>query len=307
MRLNFRRSITILAVALVFAAFFAQAAFAQNGLTQIADNVYCYADVKPMVPQNSFAANAGVIIGRDGIVVIDTLTSAKEGQRLINDIRAISDKPIKYVVTTHFHPDHVLGSSEFAKLGATIIAHVNDKGSLEKAGPTMVNFVRRSWGLTEEELEGTEVAYPTLAFSDRMEIDLGDQKIELIYPGPSHTDGSLLVYLPDKKILFTGDILFTGYHPYIGDGNIPSWLKVLDGIRGMDVSQIIPGHGPISDKKDVAAMREYLEIFDKKAKELCRSSDDLEYIISELKMALPRRDGEAMIKENVMIKYLKKK
>ncbi|CQR70676.1 Carbapenem-hydrolyzing beta-lactamase BlaB-1 precursor [Sporomusa ovata DSM 2662] len=300
-----RRS--IVAIVLIGVSLLTQIAFAQNGLTKIADNVYCYVDTKPMVPQNSFAANTGVIIGQDGIVVIDTLMSAKEAQRLINDIRALSDKPIKYVVTTHYHADHVLGSSELVKLGATIISQDIDKNNLKKAGPTMLQYVQNSCGLTEKDLEGTTIAYPTLTFNEQMEIDLGDQTIKLIYPGPSHTNGSILVYLPGKKILFTGDILFTGYHPYIADGNIPSWLTVLDYIQKMDVDQIIPGHGPISGKKDIADMKEYLGIFDKNAKKLCAKSTDIEYIFSELKKVLPQRDSEMMIKENLRVKYLNNK
>ncbi|GEM_PF-3379669 len=127
------------------------------------------------------------------------------------------------------------------------------------------------------------IAYPALAFTDRMEIDLGDQKVELIYIRPSHTDGSILVYLPEKKVLFAGDILFTNYHPFLGEGNIEEWVKVLDYIMTMDVEKIILGHGPISTKKDIEEMKDYLIAFDKKARELAAKSDNAEHIASEIK------------------------
>jgi cyclase len=131
--------------------------------------------------------------------------------------------------------------------------------------------------------------------------------VYLLYKGPSHTEGSLLVYLPDKKLLFTGDILFTNYHPYMADGDIKGWTAVLDDIMKMDAVTIIPGHGPVSTKKDIADMKEYLIAFNKKATELCAKSADIDYIFSELKKSLPyRAEGEGLIKANIQGKYLKK-
>jgi glyoxylase-like metal-dependent hydrolase (beta-lactamase superfamily II) len=292
----------------VFISFllFSQIAIAAEKLTKIADGVYSYVDTKNSTPQNSFGANAGIIIGKDGIVVIDTLVSSKEAKRFIKDIRAISKKPIKYVVNTHYHLDHTFGNADFKGLGTVIISHINDSNNLKAHGETALKNAK-NYGLSEEDMKGTRIAYPALAFTDRMEIDLGDQKIELIYIKPSHTDGSILVYLPDKKILFAGDILFTGYHPFIGDGNIDEWIKTLDYIMTMDVEIIIPGHGSLSNKKDIEDMKNYLIAFDKKAKELATKSNDAEHIASEIKKFLPPRpEGAGLILWNIQMKYLKK-
>lgn len=284
---------------------FGHEAFAK-GLTKIADNVYSYVDIKGATPQNSFGANAGIVIGKDGIVVIDTLTSAKEAQRFINDIRAISDKPVKYVINTHYHLDHTFGNSEFVKLGGIIIAQTSDNENLQKSGEATLKNIS-AYGLTEKDMEGTKISYPQISFSNKLEIDLGDQRVELIYPGPSHTAGSILIYLPDKKILFAGDVLFTNYHPFIVEGDIKSWGKVLDYILKMDVATIIPGHGPVSNKKDIYDMKNYLIVFDKNAKKLSAKSKDVEYIFSEIKKALPHRaELESLIKTNIQMKYLKK-
>lgn len=292
----------------VFISFltFGQNAFAEGGLTKIADNVYAYVDIKGSSPQNSFGANAGIIIGKDGIVVIDTLVSAKEAKRFIEDIRKVSDKPIKYVVNTHYHLDHTFGNAEFEKLGAIIISHVNDDQNLRKNGETALKNAK-GYGLSESDMEGTVIAFPVLTFNDRMGLDMGDQKIELIYTGSSHTNGSIIVYLPDKKILFAGDILFTNYHPFMAEGDIKSWSKVLDYIGKMDIAAIIPGHGPISTKKDITDMKSYLIAFDKNAKKLSAKSKDIEYVFSEIKKILPKRaEGEWLIKANLQMKYLKK-
>jgi glyoxylase-like metal-dependent hydrolase (beta-lactamase superfamily II) len=304
-----KRGLSLFSAALLLLLFsFASAdrAAAQDGLTRIADNVYSYVGTKKASPANSFGANAGIIIGRDGIVVVDTLISAKEAARFIKDIRAVSDKPIRYVINTHSHLDHTFGNSEFAKLGAVIVSHVNGKRNMQINGEANLKKAG-AYGLTEKDMEGTRITYPTLTFSEKMQIDLGDQVVELIYAGPSHTDDSISVYLADKKILFAGDILFTDYHPNIADGDLAGWTKTLDSIMTLDVAKIIPGHGPVSGKKDVGDMKDYLISFDKKARELAAVSNDVEYISAEIKKALPPREElDFLVPMNIQRKYLKK-
>ncbi len=281
-----------------------QSIYAQEGLKKIADNVYSYSDVKGGSPQNSFGANAGIIIGKDGIVVIDTLTSSKEAGRFINDIKAVSDKPVTYVVNTHYHLDHSFGNADFADLGARIISHINCRDSIMTRGEAALKGAA-NYGFTEDDMKGTRIAYPELTFNSIMELDTGVQTVKLIYLNHAHTDGDIIVYLPEEKVMFTGDILFTGYHPFMADGYIDQWVKVLDYILTMDVDTIIPGHGPISSKEDIVDMRNYIIAFDKKAKELAAMSDDLEYIVSEIKKAVPERpEGHMLIPANIQMKYL---
>jgi cyclase len=295
----------LLTMLVIVGAVFSHEVFAQEGLTKIAEDVYAYVNVTGAGPHNSFGANAGAIIGKDGIVVIDTLISSKEAKRFIRDIRAISDKPIKYVVNTHYHLDHSFGNSEFQKLGAIIISHANDRtNALAHNESTLKNA--QAFGLIDKDMEGTTIVYPSVTFSDKMEINLLTQRVQLIYPMASHTDGSILVYLPDKKVLFTGDILFTNFHPFMADGKLKSWVKVLNVILAMDVERIIPGHGPISSKKDVQDMKEYIIAFHRKAKQLRAKSEDLETIAAEMKKAMPpRAEGEWLIKANIQRGYLK--
>jgi len=279
-------------------------ALAQDGLVKIAENVYSYVDVKDASAARSFAANAGIIVGQDGIAVVDTLISAQEAQRFIKDIRKISNKPIKYVIDTHYHLDHTFGNSEFAKLGAIIVAQENCRASmLHTSEATLQNAA--NYGLSVEQMAGTQIAYPTLTFSDRMTIDLGDEQVKLIYVGPSHSTGNILVEVPAQKVLFTGDILFTDFHPYIADGDIPGWINNLDAIETLGVERIIPGHGPLSTKQDVAEMKSYLLAFDAKAKELAAHSSDPAAIAGDLQKTLPPKSrGEWMIPVNVQMKYL---
>ncbi len=296
----------LLNLVLALAALCAQTAFAAEKLTRIAENVYAYVDTTNSSKSNSFGANAGIIVGRDGIVVVDTLLSAKEAKRFLLDIRTVSDKPIRYVVNTHYHLDHVFGNCEFARLGAVIIAQENCGKAMEKSAATTLANIG-GYGLSAEEMAGTTPSYPVLTYGDRMTIHLGDERIELIHARPSHSDGDTLVYLPDKEVLFTGDILFTGYHPFLGEGNIPEWTKGLEEIKGMDVEKIIPGHGPVSGKKDLEDMKTYLLLFDQKAKELTSRTSDVQEIVTAMRQALPPRpEGAWLIEASLRMKYLKK-
>ncbi len=281
-------------------------AFAQEGLTKISDNVYSYIGQKDASPAHSFAANAGIVIGRDGILVVDTLISAKEGERFLADIRKVTDKPIRYVVNTHTHLDHAFGNCVFAKLGAAVISHDADRRLLVKVGETTLKNIA-NFGLKPEDMAGTEIVFPTLTFSERLTIDLGGETVELIRVAPSHTEGSVIVHLPARKLLFSGDILFTDFHPFMADGEISGWTRTLDVLLAMDVERIIPGHGPLSTKKDLREMKEYLILFDAKARELAAGAQDADAIAAELKKALPKRAmAEWMIGANVKSRYLGK-
>jgi glyoxylase-like metal-dependent hydrolase (beta-lactamase superfamily II) len=280
---------------------------AHADLTKLADNVYAYVGEKDGSPAHSFAANAGIVIGRDAVLVIDTLISAKEGERFLADIRKVTNKPIRYVVNTHTHLDHAFGNCVFAKLGATVISHAADRAFLAKVGDGTLKSVGM-FGLKPEDMVGTEIVLPTLTFSDRMQIELGGETVELIRTAPSHTEGSLVVLVPAKKLLFSGDILFTDFHPFMADGDLASWMKTLDDLMAMDLERIIPGHGPLSTKKDLAEMKAYLSQFDTLARKLAAEGKDVDAIAAELLKSLPKRAmADWMIAYNVKSKYAGKK
>jgi len=281
---------------LFLAAFYASA---DNGLTKIADNVYSYVDIKKAAPTNSFGANAGIVVGRDGVVVIDTLISAKEAQRFITDIRKITDKPIKYVINTHYHLDHVLGNAEFVRIGAVVISHAEDQKSFRAKGEITLKNAK-NYGLTDADMEGTAIAYPQIAFTDRMEIDLGDLRVQLISAQNSHTGGSIFVFVPERNVVFAGDVLFTGYHPYMAEGDLAGWTAALDTLAQLKAAAIVPGHGPVSTNKDIAEMKAYIVLFDREARRLSALSNDPEFLYAELKKALPiRPESDFLIRANI--------
>ena len=300
-----KRPAVMTALVLAFTLLLAQAASAE--LTKLADNVYSYVGSKDASPGHSFAANAGIVIGKDGVLVIDTLISAKEGKRFLADIRKVTDKPIRYVVNTHTHLDHALGNCVFSELGATVISHEADRNYLAANGAGLLQRAA-NYGLKPEDMAGTEIALPTLAFSNEMLIELGGEQVRLNRTAPSHTAGSLVVYLPAEKILFAGDILFTDFHPFLADGDFGGWIRSIDSLLAMDVDKVVPGHGPLSGKKDLRDMKEYIQLFDRKATELAAKSSDADAISAELLKTLPKRSlAEWMVSYNVKSRYLAKK
>lgn len=273
-------------------------------LTKLSDNIYAYVGSKDASPGHSFAANAGIVIGSDGVLVVDTLISAKEGERLLADSRKVTNKPIKYVVTTHTHLDHALGNCVFAKLGATVVSQIADRDMLAEKGAGIIANAG-NFGLKPEEMAGTTVALPTLAFGDKLELDLGGERVVLLHPAASHTAGSLVVYVPRQKLLFSGDILFTDFHPFMTDGDLAGWSRTLDTLMGMEIDRIVPGHGPLSSKKDLQEMKDYLAAFDQTAKELAGKGLSSEAAATEMLKRLPKRSlAEWMVGFNLKSRYL---
>lgn len=278
-----------------------------EGLIKITDRVYSYADVSDPSPGNSFGSNAGIVIGDKGILVVDSLVSAKEAKRLVSDIRKISDKPIRYVVNTHSHFDHTFGNAEFASLGAVILAQDTCAENMRKSSEHVIRNAK-DYGISAEEAKDIKIAYPNVTFADKTRFVLGGVSVELLFIAPSHTSDSIIVFIPEEKVAFSGDILFTDYHPYMGDGDIEGWVKTLDHLMTLDAEKIIPGHGPVSTKKDVAEMKKYILAFDKTAKDLSSKSNDIEYVSAEVKKAVPARSrGDFLIPGSLQAKYLKGK
>lgn len=290
------------------AVLFVQSVTAQTPkaeLKQITESVYAYTGVASGTPGNVFFVNTGIVVGNDAVLVVDTLTSAKEAEGFAADIRKITDKPVRYVVNTHCHLDHILGNSYFADRGARIIGHVKCRDAVIAGGDKILENPA-AFGLPADFWEGTRVVSPDTAFERAMVIDLGGITVNLIHTGfASHSPGSIIVHIPSQDVLFAGDILFTDFHPYMGDGDLPGWEKNLDFIHAMNVGHIIPGHGPLSSNKDIEDLKAYLPFFDKKAKELSAKEKDVKKLTVAMLEVLPKRaGGDFIVTMNLKTRYL---
>jgi glyoxylase-like metal-dependent hydrolase (beta-lactamase superfamily II) len=175
-----------------------------------------------------------------------------------------TSKGVKRLVITHFHGDHT-GGIQFVE-GAEIIAHQNCRAAMAKlvSQPKPANWAKReNWADGTEEFKWT---LPNQTYSERMTFYDGDTQVELIYPGLGHTDGDTLVYLPKQKIMFIGDIGGFGVTPLNGSGYVAEMIKTCDKILDMDVDTIVPGHGPVGGKAELADMRDYFVLIQREGK-----------------------------------------
>lgn len=189
-------------------------------------------------------ANLGVIIGRDAVAVIDAGVSRAQGQDLYVAIRRLTDLPVRHLILTHMHPDHVLGAAVLSEAGASITAHHALPQALQARS---AGYLDALVGLyPAPDWIGTQVLMPDGLVDDRQEIDLGDRVLLLRAFPAAHTDSDLTVLDQATGTLFTGDLLFRDLTPVV-DGSLTGWLEWLDSDPARGARLIVPGHGPASE------------------------------------------------------------
>lgn len=200
-------------------------------ITQIAGDLYRF--------QNNFHYSV-FLVTPEGVIATDPI-NAEAAAWLKDEIAERFDQPIKYVVYSHDHADHIAGGEVFAEAGAIVIAHDN-------ARRTIIG-------------EQRPTAVPELTFSDRMRIELGGKTVELIYPGRSHSDNLIAMHFPEERAMFTVDFISVKRLPYqnLSDAYFPDWIEAIKRVEAIDFDILVPGHGPLGTKADATDHRRYLE------------------------------------------------
>jgi glyoxylase-like metal-dependent hydrolase (beta-lactamase superfamily II) len=205
-------------------------------------------------------SNAGFVVTSEGVVVIDALASPQQGQQLVDAIRRVTPAPITWLVLTHHHPDHHFGAIVFRRLGAKVIAHPDRRVLASEAGEdALIADWVRVVGL--DAMRGFEFAdTPDRPVTGVDTLTLGERTIILSHPGAAHTAGDLMVWLPQERVLFAGDLLVEDGVTMIVDGNSGELLKALAAIDSLRPRVVVPGHGAIPREPSalVAKTRTYI-------------------------------------------------
>lgn len=214
----------------------------------------------PAVPDKGnegHTSNAGFVVTKAGVVVFDALGTPALGDALLKAIQEITEQPVRYVVVSHYHADHIYGLQAFQdQTGATIIAQAKaswyfhgDPSGIRDSGAARARLAQRREALAPWVNARTRVVEPDITFEDRLTLALGDTRFHIVYAGPAHSPGDSMMLVEPAGVLFAGDIVQDQRIPVLDgpDVHIENWLDGLATVRQLDPRVIIPGHGKASD------------------------------------------------------------
>ena len=228
-------------------------------MEEVSPGIYAYIQLDGSWGLN----NAGFIKGQEGLTMIDTCFTELRTRSYLEAVRSVSSVPIKALVNTHHHGDHTHGN--YLMEGAAIIGHELCRRSVIETGLQSLHplFPSVDWG-------DLELAPPTITFKDKMDLYTGtngDLKVELIFMGPAHTTNDIVAWLPDRKLLFSGDLIFNQGTPFVAMGSVSGSLQAIKRLRDLGAETIIPGHGSVCGPEVMDDIEAYLTFIQETARE----------------------------------------
>ncbi|HSK45099.1 MAG TPA: MBL fold metallo-hydrolase [Candidatus Binatia bacterium] len=239
------------------------------------------------ISDNDSSANSTFLISEQGILVVDTGLNADEGRKLLDEIRKISPAPVRWIVDTHYHPDHRGGNSVVGP-GAIVISTAFTRSQAEKL--TQENYVNETIG------------------PEGLVLHIGRHEVHIYHPGPAHTQGDLIVYFPDEHAISTGDLFLTNSCPAMDDGDMENWITALDHMLTLPVEHVVPGHFELATKSELQLFRNYLADLRDQVARMYRQGMPLERIQASLTLDAYKNfrqypNYEATFKDNAAAYY----
>ncbi len=229
-------------------------------LEQITPDVYYVQGAAGVATDNQgFVSNSGFVITRDGVVVFDALGTPALAHALLKLIRARTDQPIRRVYTSHYHADHVYGLQVFKEAGASVHAPLG-AGDYLASEIAVERLEERRFSLDPWVDENTYLVPPDEIISHSSSFELGGKRFTISYQGKAHSDGDMMMLVEPDLVLFSGDLIFEGRIPFIGNGDTRHWLETLERLETTGLRALVPGHGPASFEPaaTLSLTREYL-------------------------------------------------
>jgi cyclase len=279
---------TLVLVASLFAVTAAADVTTEFQTVQVADGVYAF--IPPEPRSQLVNSNCVVVIGDDGVLVVDPGQFPSLSRRMLAQIRRWTENPVRYVVNTHWHWDHTLANSVYLEAypHANVISTSFTRKALVEYTPPFLGFLRTSGSsmlanlqkrheTTEDSIAradladdiadlesglvhtaGTQLIAPNLTFEDTLSIHLGKREVRVFHPGRANTAGDALVFIPDAKVLISGDVVVAPT-PYATSSYLTDWIAVMQTLQALDAAVIVPGHGPVL--RDKTYLRSLEELF----------------------------------------------
>jgi glyoxylase-like metal-dependent hydrolase (beta-lactamase superfamily II) len=262
--------------------------------TELAPSAYAYtAEGDP---------NSGIIVGDDGVMVIDTQATPDMAQDVIDRVRQVTNKPIKYAVLSHYHAVRVLGASAYG--AEHIIASQGTHELIVERGQQDYDSEAQRFPRLFQGIESVPgLTWPTLTFETSMTLWMGGREVRIAHLGRGHTKGDTVVWLPDDKVLFSGDLVEYGATPYTGDAYLSDWPATLDAVQALGAEKLVPGRGDALTTKTeiadgIAGTRAFIADMFGAAKKGVEAGHDLKQVYDDTYAILAPKYGDWVIFEH---------
>ena len=248
--------------------------------------------------------NTGIVVGDDAVMVIDTQPTPKMAQTVIERIRTVTDKAIRYVVLSHYHAVRVLGASAY-EAQHIICSEATRDLIVERGAQDYKSELQRFPRLFQAAETIPGLTWPTITFSDRMTLWLGKLQVDIIHAGRGHTKGDTVVWLPEERTLFSGDLVESGATPYAGDAHFKDWPETLQKLRELRPEVLVPGRGDAlvgapAIEQGIAGTQAFLNDLYRTVAAAAQAGESLKDAYDKAMAALQPRYGNWVIFEHCM-------
>ena len=250
--------------AVLFVLICSTLAIAEPTARQIGTGLYAY------ISDNDASANSTFLVGTAGILVVDTGLNEPEAAKLLSAIRQVSPLPVKFIVNTHYHPDHQGGNLTVGPSAVVISTDFTRERTLA---------VQKAPGMKAFHFHPAD-----LTFQQEVTLHLDPYPVRIYFPGKAHTSGDALVYFPQQHAISMGDLFLNRSSPAMDDGSVENWIQALDHVLELPLGNVVPGHFELATKSDLKRFRDYLNDLYQQVKTLQQKNETLEQVRHDIHM-----------------------